>query len=341
MRRQGTPSNYIVIHALPGQNGTAGNVRCGRTAAVRIAAVFIVVCACAPVLPSQPAERALVRDVARVVDVRQRVGWLVDDVEVEAALPDVIKSACSVDESHRTAALAWLDAEIAGRGGPPVQAWQRAGKDLDKIQDLLLFARTRLVLARANDWVRDGKCPFWIEPNPGFDGYQALGHRWILGVEAGGRLGVGTESGIWGFGAGGGGRVLGGYGITERASLYLGIEGGGAARFTKVPVGEKATIPDFLAIFAIPVVGRYTFGRSTFFEAETGFMAYFNQVDGRIEPGLRAGVGVGGTYLRMKRGPLPRFVFGITVDHAPGWGGDRPRVTQFSAGLRAGFDLSR
>jgi hypothetical protein len=69
-------------------------------------------------------------------------------------------------------------------------------------------------------------------------------------------------------------------------------------------------------------------------------MAYLNQVEARIEPGFRAGMGVGATYLRMKRGLLPRFTFGVTVDHAPGWGGSGA-VTQFSAGLRAGFDLSR
>jgi hypothetical protein len=69
-------------------------------------------------------------------------------------------------------------------------------------------------------------------------------------------------------------------------------------------------------------------------------MAYLNQVEGRVEPGVRAGLGVGGSYLRLKRGLMPRFTFGVMLDHAPGWSDGRT-ITQISAGLRAGFDLSR
>ena len=131
-----------------------------------------------------------------------------------------------------------------------------------------------------------------------------------------------------------------GYGLNERNALFVGLEGGGGARFTNVPIGERATIPDFLAIIAMPVIGRRTISLSGFIEAELGVMAYFNQVEGIVEPGLRAGVGVGGSYLRLKRGLLPRFTFGVLLDHAPGWN-DGVTITQLSAGLRAGFDLSR
>lgn len=306
-------------------------------AAVALAALLP---GCAPVLPTEPVERALVRDVGRVIYVRQKVGWVIDEEEIQAVLPDVLRSACQVDEATRAAGLRWLDFEIARRGGPPEVAWQRAGKKLEPIEELLFFARSRLVLARADVWVKEGKCPFWLEPDPKFDGVQVLARRWIVGAEAGGRLIVGSESGVIGFGAGGGGRLLGGYGLDDRHSLYLAIEGGGGARFTNIPVGERATIPDFLATFAVPVVGRRTFGHSGFVEAELGVMAYFNQVTAQIEPGLRAGVGIGGLYLRLKRGLLPRFTFGVTVDHAPSWGRGAV-MTQIAAGLRAGFDLSR
>ena len=307
---------------------------------MRALALLVAVVGCATVLPATPVERALVRDVARVVDVRQKVGWLIDDKEVDAALPDVLPSACRVDAAARAASLAWLDGEVAKRGGTPVEAWRRAGKDMDKIEELLLFARTRLVLARADAWARDGKCPFWLEPTASFDGVQVVARRWIVGAEAGGRFIVGSENGVLGYGGGGGGRVLVGYGFDERHSLFIGLEGGGGARFTNVPIGERITVPDLLAIFAVPVVGRRTLSLSGFVEAEVGFMAYLNQVEGRIEPGVRAGVGLGGTYLRLKRGLLPRFTFGVTLDHAPGWGAGA-NITQVSAGLRAGFDLSR
>jgi hypothetical protein len=308
-------------------------------AMVALAVLFLGACA-TPALPEPPVQRALVRDVARVVDVRQKVGWLLDDTEVDGALPDVMPSACRVSESDRAASLAWLDARVASLGGQPAEAWRRAGKDLDKIADLLLFTRTRLVLARADQSVRDGKCPFWIEPEPNFDGTQTLANRWMFGAEAGGRLIIGAENGVLGYGAGGGGRVLLGYGLNERNALFFGLEVGGGARFTSVPIGERVAIPDFLAIAAAPVIGRRSISLSGFVEAEVGPMAYFNQVEGIVEPGLRVGVGIGGSYLRLKRGLLPRFTFGILLDHAPGWN-DGVTITQLSAGLRAGFDLSR
>jgi hypothetical protein len=284
--------------------------------------------------------RALVRDVARVVDARQTLGWVIDDDEVDAVLPDALRSVCRTGEAARAAGLAWLDAEIARRGGPPAEAWLRTGKDLDKIDELLLFARTRLVLERADASARAGKCPFWMEKDPHFDGIQVVARRWIVGAEAGGRFILGWENGVAGFGGGGAARVLGGYGLTERASLYLGLEAGGGARFTKVPIGERATIPDFVAIVAVPVVGRYAVRVSGFVEAELGFMAYLNQVEARVEPGFRAGVAVGGLYSRLKRGLLPRFAFAVSVDHAPGLNSGYT-LTQLSAGFRGGFDLSR
>ena len=87
-------------------------------------------------------------------------------------------------------------------------------------------------------------------------------------------------------------------------------------------------------------LGLSALGLSGFVEAETGPMAYLNQIEAKIEPGFRAGVGIGASYLRMKRGLLPRFAFALTLDHVPGWGGTGT-VTQVSAGLKAGFDLSR
>jgi hypothetical protein len=305
-----------------------------------VSLIATVLGACAPTLPDTPIERALIRDVARVVDVRQKVGWVIDEKEVDAALPDVLPSACRAGAPVRAAGLRWLDGEIARRGGEPAEAWRRAGKQLDKIDELLLFARTRLVLARADEWVRDGKCPFWMEPEAGFDGTQVIARRWTVGAEAGGRFVVGSESGVFGYGGGGGGRVLGGYGVTERLSLFVGLEGGGSARFTNAPIGERFDLPDLLGVFAVPVVARRTMGLSGFVEAEVGPMAFLNQVEGRLEPGVRAGFGIGGHYLRLKRGLLPRFTFAVSFDHAPGWG-DGATITQASAGLRAGFDFSR
>src|SRR5213593_821377 len=159
----------------------AGPPRAARPA---IVALSLVALGCAPVLPGPSTQRSLVRDVERVVDVRGDVGWFIDESEIQAVLPDVMKSFCQVPLEEREAAVLWLDHRIVDLGGPDVDAaWRTHGKKLSKIEPLLLATRTRMLLARATEWAKQGRCPFWLEPTPRFAGVHTQDHRFIATVE--------------------------------------------------------------------------------------------------------------------------------------------------------------
>jgi hypothetical protein len=290
-----------------------------------------------------------VRDVARVVDVRSRVGWLVDETELLGIMPDALKSACQVPESDRLAALAWLDRAVASHGGDVAAAWRARGKDLDEVEDLLLYTRTRLVLERTEEWIRAGRCPFWLEPSPRFRGVHTQMGRFFLTLEGGGRFVEEFALGAVKYGGGGSGRLLGGYGIKETWALSLGVEVGGSARFTNLALGEQSDLPELVGFAVLPVVARWQFGLVAFAEAEVGPMAYLDQgsadpvtgeVQASFDRGVHAGIAVGGSYLRLQRGVMPRFAIALTVDYVPAVGG-RPALTQIGIGARTGIDIAR
>jgi len=139
---------------------------------VAIVAATLTLAACAHSLPPEPSERALVRDMVHIVQARDQVGWALDDLEVQAALPDAMASACRVQPATRTTALEWLDGHVEELGGPVEQAWRDRGKKLSAVSDLWLYDRTRLLLRTADRWAHDGKCPFWLEPEREFTGLQ-------------------------------------------------------------------------------------------------------------------------------------------------------------------------
>jgi hypothetical protein len=313
-------------------------------------AALLFAVACAPALPQQQGpSRALVRDVSRVVDARSRIGWLVDEAELQVAVPDALKSACQVEEPTRVATLAWLDGAIAARGGDVTAAWRSRGRDLGAVSELLLLTRTRLVLERAEEWVRAGRCPFWLEPTHRFGGVHTQAGRFFLTIEGGGR---GTQEHALGsvkYGGGGSGRLLGGYGLTETWSLALGGEAGGVARFTNLALGQQSDLPDIIGFATIPLVARWQFGLVGFAEIEAGVMGYFDkgradpttgQVTAHFDKGLHTGVALGGSYLRLLQGFLPRFAVALTLDYVPAASG-RTALTQIGVGARTGVDFAR
>jgi hypothetical protein len=291
-----------------------------------------------------------VRDIERVVDVRGNVGWLVDESEIQAVLPDVMKSACQVPAEDREAALVWLDRYIVEKGGPDVvAAWRSRNKKLGEVEDLLLLTRTRLLLARASEWARQGRCPFWLESNGRFHGVHTQDHRLIFTLEGGGRATQEYALGRVRFGGGGSGRVLVGYGFAEGWGLSAGVELGGGARFTNLQLGQQSEFPQLVGLAAAPVVLRRQIGRTTHAELEVGPMAFFDRgsadpVTGDVELhfdwGTRVGFAVGGTYLRLQRGFIPKFAVAFTLDYVPAMV-DQPGLTQIGIGVRTGIDFSR
>jgi hypothetical protein len=302
------------------------------------------------VLPREPVQRALVRDVERVVDVRGNVGWFIDETEIEAVLPDVMKSFCQVPVEDREAALVWLDREIVELGGPDVvAAWRARGKKLGNVEDLLLATRTRLLLSRAEGWAKQGRCPFWLETNARFPGVHTQDRRFIATIEGGGRVTQEIALGRVRFGGGGSGRILAGYGFAEGWGVTGGLEIGGGARFTNLQLGEQSEFPQIVGQAAAPLVLRRQLGLTTHAELELGPMAYFDR--GSADPstrqfklhfdwGLRMGFAIGGTYLRLHRGFIPKFAVAFTADLVPGVA-NQPGLTQLGVGLRTGLDFSR
>jgi hypothetical protein len=322
-------------------------------AAPKSAATFVgalgLLAGCMPRLPQDSTHRALVRDVARVVDVRSRVGWFIDESELEAVLPYAMKAACQTTAASRTASLRWLDQEIDAQGGDVAAAWRERNQELDKVEELLLLTRTRLVLARADDWVRHGRCPFWLEPTARFRGVHTQGHRLILTLEGGGRATQELSLGAVKYGGGGSGRLIVAYGIAESWALGVGAEVGGSARFTNLQLGQQSDLPELVGLVVAPVVLRWHFGLTAHAEIEAGPMAYIDRgsadpTTGRVEAhfdrGIHFGVAIGATYLRLQRGVIPKFAVSLTVDYVPGVDG-QPGLTQIGVGARTGIDLSR
>lgn len=313
---------------------------------VRLIALTAVA-GCAPALPQRPIQRALVHDVQRIVDVRTSVGWIIDDTELQSLLPDALKSACQTPSDDRLEALAWLDAEIAAKGGDVAEVWRARGRKLGAVDDLLLLTRARLLLGQADQWVRQGKCPFWMEPTPRFAGIQTHRNRWVLTLEAGGRVVQAFAVGKVRYGGGGSGRVLIGHGIGEEWILSVGPELGGDAMLTKLELGQVNEFPALSAFLAIPVVVRWRFDLAKHVEAELGPVSYVNRasasasgnVSAHYHTGVRTGVALGGTLLRLGRGFVPKFSIAATVDLIPAAGGSAA-LTQVGIGLRTGVDLS-
>ncbi len=316
---------------------------------VRALFLLVAVAGCVPPLPALRPERALVRDVARVVEVRGGVGWLVDELELQAVLPDAMKSACQVADGGRVASLLWLDQEITRQGGDVEKLWRDRGKDIAKVSDLLLLTRVRLVLRRADEWVRQGRCPFWLEPAPKFSGVQTQGHRLIFTIEGGGRFTEEFALGTVRYGGGGSGRLLVGYGLGETWAVSTGGEFGGGALFTNLALGQQSEFPQLVAEVAAPVVVRWQYGLTAHAEVEAGPMGYIDRgsadpTTGRVKAnfnwGLRLGAAIGGTYLRLQRGFIPKFALAVTVDILPAIDG-KPGLTQIGIGARTGVDFSR
>lgn len=302
-----------------------------------LAGLVLFSVACAPVLPEDPVQRALIRDVARIVEAQDQVGWTLDELEVEKTLSDAMESACRVPASKRGDALEWLGKAVADAGGDPAEVYAENGKDLSAVSHLLLLYRTQMVLRTAHQWANEDKCPFWIEEEELFRGIQGFDHRLVLAIETGGRAVGGWEGDEFGVGGGGGFRFLVGYGATDDITLLAGIHTGGWGRFTDLAFGRKVEIPELIAFTELPLVARFH-QLSAHWEVEAGPLVYLNQLRGAPQVGGRLGVGVGFSRLRLK-GIIPGVTFSLNYDFIPE-SDNGPMVHQIGGGVRATFSLS-
>jgi hypothetical protein len=296
-----------------------------------LAACGLAACARRPA-PVEPSERVLVRDLERLVTVTATTGWGVDRLEVEGLLDSTLDSVCRVDPMARRAVLGWLDSEILRLGGPVEAAWKQRGKQLARVDDLLVLTRMRLVLAHAED--RAGDCPFWLEPEVPFHGRQVSEHRFQLSFGGGGKGIVVQQGDRVDVNFGGAGRLLFGRMFEHGHGLYLGVELGGSAAFPKDASGTRSALVIGVDLVT-PLVYRHTF-TSSYVELETGWLGHATEQDlGAIDHGVHVGAAFGARALRT-RFLFPGAALGVSWERTFLGGDD---LTTIKIGARVAFDL--
>ncbi|HWO22378.1 MAG TPA: hypothetical protein VNO30_26650 [Kofleriaceae bacterium] len=302
-------------------------------AAVAVAVATLALAACGPrPAPRDPSSRALFRDLERHVTVAATTGWSIDRLEIEGMIESTLDSVCRVDPLARRSLAAWLDSEISRLGGPVEQAWRARGKDLARVEDLLVLTRVKLLLTRAEELA--GDCPFWLEPQEPFRGRQISEARFVLSLGGGGKGTVVTQGDRVDLNAGGAGRALIGRAFTSGHALFVGVELGASASFPKDETGERGALV-LGADLVTPIVYRRTL-TNAYFEIEGGWLGRSTEDDfSAVDHGVHLGFAIGARALRT-RFVFPGAAFGLSWERTFQAGED---VTLLKVGARVAFDL--
>lgn len=281
--------------------------------------------------PEHPTERALFRDLERQVTIAAATGWGVDRIELENMLETTLDSTCRVHPLARRSLKTWLDDQIAQQGGPVEEAWRERGKDLKKVDDLLVLTRVRLLLVRAEE--SSHECPFWIEPDDSYLGRQFSVRRFQLSIGGGGKGIVIQQGNDADISAGGAGRLLFGRMLANGDGIYAGLEVGGSAAFPKDDLGNRTAL-QLAADVVAPLVYRRTFLNS-YLELEAGWIGRTTERDWEhYDHGFHVGMAFGARALRT-RFVFPGAAFGISYERV--WGDED--LTMFKVGARVALDL--
>lgn len=205
-------------------------------------------------MPAQPVERALYMDARKALRAESRLGWTVDRVEIVEAAVQTEQSACQVAPAHRGALKDWVAGRIDLLGGSASSQYER-GVPLSDLHELIDLEHARALLTEVEAHVPED-CPFWLRPREDFSGIHTGTHRFVVLAESMGGGSLSIVRGKVRAGAGGGARLFGGYGLSERMQLALGIEAGGEAVLQSTD--EGALEPEGLFRFGIPVLARFT-----------------------------------------------------------------------------------
>lgn len=272
----------------------------------------------------------LLIDVERIVGAEESSGWFNDRDALEALEPALLQSVCRATPEARLEARERLDA-AARSAGNPRELFSRAGRKLDDAAETALTAERRLralehTMARA-----DTECPFFVDPDPAFQGRQTDRNRFTLNLETGGMLQLRQHAGRWTYGGGGAGRLLGAYGFGGRFTLLAGPEFGGGAMLESGESGKSAFVINYFP--AVPVVARWHVG-AWHWDAEVAPVSWFQASDTSFSFGGRAGLSVGVAALRT-RGVIPWAGAALAYEHFVPSGG-RERAHFLRGGLRVG-----
>lgn len=296
-----------------------------------VVALLLGACARRPA-PKEPSERALFRDLERQVTVAATTGWRVDRFEVESLVNAAMDSTCRVDALDRRGLLAWLDVEIRRLGGPVEVAYEKRGKRLSAVEDLLVLTRVRKLLARADDLALD--CPFWLEPERPFRGRQIGEGRWMLSFGGGGKGTLSLQGDSKDLKFGGAGRFLFGRMFTDERGLFAGIEAGASAAFPKNAMGERDSLELGVDVVT-PIVYRRVL-LNAYYEFEVGYLGRATERDwSDFDHGVHAGFAVGARGLRT-RFVFPGAALGVSWERTFLDGAD---ATTIKIGARVAFDL--
>lgn len=302
--------------------------------AASIAGAALALAACGPRPgPRDPSTLALFRDLERHVTVAATTGWGTDRLEIEDMIESTLDSVCRVDPLARRSLAAWLEAEISRQGGPVERAWRERGKDLSRVEDLLVLTRVKLLLTRAEELA--GDCPFWIEPEEPFRGRQISEDRFVLSIGGGGKGTIVAQGERVDLNAGGAGRALLGRTFGDGHALFVGFELGASASFPKDDeTGERGALVIGADLVA-PVVYRRTL-TNAYFEVEGGWLGRSTEEDfSALDHGVHVGIAVGARALRT-RFVFPGAAFGLSWERTFQAGED---VTLLKVGARVAFDL--
>jgi hypothetical protein len=304
---------------------------------VKWAVVLLALAACARSVPPQRPTAAGYRDLERMVSFQQQKGWGVDRLEVQGLLAGALDTVCRLEPVRRTELLAWLDAEIARRGGPVEQAWRARGKSIKRVSSLLQLTRVRMI-AQAAVVAADADCPFWVEPEPGFRGRQISDDRWQLTGGGGGNTVAVIQGKSTDLHFGGAGRLLIGRNFGSRSAFYVGQESGASASFPRDEMGNRGNLVLGLDMVQM-LVYRYT-RVGTYWETEAGWLVHLDEDEiraGELDPdhGFHLGAAFGARATRT-RFFFPGAAFGISYERTLVDGAD---IHAVKIGLRVAFDV--
>lgn len=268
---------------------------------------------------------ALAFDVWRIVHARESGGWLIDEEAFRAIEADLMESVCRAAPETRAAALGHLAREREALGDPR-ELFQQDRALTPRVEAALSAQRRHQALERGTRAAVG--CPFWLTPERDFRGRQSTRERFLVNFDTGGTLQL-RHTDEWTIGAGGFGRLLGGYSFTH-VSLLAGVEFGGGALL------EPGTQPvQFVINYipALPLIARLHH-EAWHLDVEAAPVALFQPSDTALSFGVRAGVTIGISALRL-RGVLPWVGLGIATEyHFENTA--RPAAQYLRGGLRVG-----
>jgi hypothetical protein len=272
--------------------------------------------------------RSLLSDVSRVVAAEEVDDWFADREAMVSMERHLLPSVCRATPDARAAALAGLRKRAAELGDP-----KRLFAEQGELTGEVRAARTadRRVRALERALGRQDECPFWIRPEPAFRGLQSDRKRFTLSVESGGNVQFRVARQHLTFGAGGSGRLLGGWGFDGKYSLLFGPELGGSALLRPNSNASEFVINYFPAL---PLVLRSR-QLTWHYELEAAPVALFEADNTRLSYGARIGGAFAFTALRH-RNILPWAGLALSYEYYFEGGGRSP--THFlRGGLRIGL----